>query len=53
MEQEDCDHLLGLDDYGNRIYDSYNEEYNIIDYFSYCPECGKKLINTTKIENVE
>ena len=52
MKKEKCDHVLGLDSYGNRIYVSDNEEYAIIDYFNFCPECGKKLINTAKIDNV-
>lgn len=53
ISKKKCDHILGLDDYGNRIYISDNEEYAIIDYFNFCPECGKKLIDTAKIENAE
>jgi hypothetical protein len=51
-KQKKCDHLLGLDSYGDKIYESDNEEYAILDYFNFCPECDKKLIDTAKIDNV-
>ena len=52
MIHKKCDHLLELDSYGDKIYESDNEEYAILDYINFCPECGKKLINTAKIDNV-
>lgn len=45
MEQEECDHLLGLDDYGNRIYVSDSEDDVIIDYFLTALNVGQNLRN--------
>lgn len=52
-ENNKCDHLLGLDSYGNRIYMSDNEEEAVLDDFNYCPECGEKnLLTTTNPEEL-
>lgn len=43
----DCNHVLGLDDYGNRVclYDDMFLISDIIDEFIYCPYCGVEIAN--------
>lgn len=52
---EDCNHLIGWveDWYQNDIYSLYKDEkvgddMDVVEFFTYCPYCGTKLIEDDK-----
>jgi len=38
-----CNHILGLDDYGNHVQVNDDQDL-IVDYYNFCPTCGINLV---------